>query len=77
MDLACNSSWWEGDAEIVWSSEFPNVPDWWGGGVAGGDGGSYLEPDSWGLVQNTLFVYLFKPAYILAASEKGHTCFGT
>lgn len=48
-----------------------------GGGVAGGDGRSCLEPDSWGLVQNTLFIHLFKAAYILAASEKGHTSFGT
>lgn len=34
------------------------------GGVTGGDGCSYLEPDDWGLVQNTLFINLFKPAYI-------------
>lgn len=48
-----------------------------GGGVAGGDGCSYLEPDNWGLVQNTLFIYLFKAVYILAVNEKGHTSFGT
>ena len=35
-----------------------------GGGVMGGDWCSYLGPDSWGLAQNTLFIYLNQHSFL-------------
>lgn len=68
---------WEGDAEIVWSWELPNVPNWCRRRCCG-RGCAFLPWTRQLGSSSKYFVYLlFKPAYILVASERGHTSSGT